>query len=292
VTRNRSPELRRTLGKLAELEEKPTLMVIDNGSSDDSPAMVRSCFPAAGLISLPRNRGPWARNLGVARSATEYVAFSDDDSWWEPGALRTACALLDANPGVGLVAGRTLVGPDAAEDPLNAVLASSPLSREGLPGPRVLGFLGCAAVVRRAAFLEAGGYCGLLGIGGEEELLAADLAAAGHHAVYAPDVIARHYPSPVRDVPARQATERRNQVLTSWLRRPAGHALASTASLAGLARGDLIARRALTGVVRSLPRALARRRRLPPHVEADLLLLETHARQVTRDGGHAIQGRR
>ncbi|MDO0931403.1 hypothetical protein QQY66_06815 [Streptomyces sp. DG2A-72] len=32
---------------------------------------------------------------------TPYVAFSDDDSWWTPGALRQAADLLDVHPRLG-----------------------------------------------------------------------------------------------------------------------------------------------------------------------------------------------
>ena len=64
------------------------------------------------------------------------------------------------------------------------------------------GFLGCAIAARRKAFLIAGGYRRLLGIGGEEEL---DLAARGWASVYAEAVVARHLPSPRRDAVARRA---------------------------------------------------------------------------------------
>jgi hypothetical protein len=48
-----------------------------------------------------------------------------------------------------------------------------------LPGPPVLGFIACGGIVRRAAFLEVGGFNSRLGVGGEEELLAVDLTARG-----------------------------------------------------------------------------------------------------------------
>jgi hypothetical protein len=36
------------------------------------------------------------RTLGVRAATTPYVAFSDDDSWWEPGALQSAADLRNA----------------------------------------------------------------------------------------------------------------------------------------------------------------------------------------------------
>lgn len=209
----------------------------------------------------------------MRRARTPYVAFSDDDSWWAPGALTRAVSLLDSHPQVGLVAGATLVGPEDAPDPLNAVLAASPLARGALPGPRLLGFLGCAAVARREAFLAAGGYSRSLFIGGEEELLACDLAARSWPVVYADDVVAHHWPSPVRDARRRRCQELRNRVLVAWLRRPLPQAAAATASLVRAAAWDAVARRALTEAAVRLPAAVIRRRRLPPAVEADIRLL-------------------
>jgi glycosyltransferase involved in cell wall biosynthesis len=274
ATRNRAAELCRTLGRLTELPERPEIIVADNGSADGTAAAVRDRYPEVTLLRMNRNYGASARNTGAARAATRYVAFSDDDSWWEPGSLRLACELLDAHPRLGLITGRTLVGEGGKDDPLNAMLAASPLPRDGLPGPRVLGFLGCAAVARRAAYLRAGGYSRLLGVGGEEALLAMDLAAAGWAVAYADAVVARHFPSPARDVTARQANEERNRVLVGWLRRPAGRALAATAALAMRAPRDPVARRALARLLPVLPRALPARRRLPAAVEAQLRVLE------------------
>jgi GT2 family glycosyltransferase len=212
------------------------------------------------------------------------VRVRPDDSWWEPGALDRAVRLLDRYPDVGLVAARVLVGPRATADPLNAVLAASPLPAGGLPGPRVLGFLGCAAVARRSAFLAAGGYSELLFIGGEEELLAMDLAAAGHAVCYASGVTARHWPSPARDVPQRRWLLARNAVLISWLRRPVPVAAAATAALARRARHDPSARRALTGTVRMLPAVLRQRRPLPGPAEAQVRLLDQHRRDGMKQG--------
>jgi glycosyltransferase involved in cell wall biosynthesis len=274
ATRNRAAELCRTLTRLAALDEQPDVIVVDNASTDGTADAVRAGLAAADLIRLPVNRGAYARNVGVARAATSYVAFCDDDSWWEPGSLRLAGELLDAHAGLGLVTARTLVGPGRAEDPLNAVLAASPLPGAGLPGPRVLGFLGCAAVVRRRAYLDAGGYHPLLGTGGEEELLALDLAAAGWALAYVDAMTARHFPSANRDTAARRATEQRNRALVAWLRRPAGRAVAATAALARRACRDPAAGRALAGLLAVLPRALPGRRRLPAEVEAQLRVLE------------------
>jgi hypothetical protein len=236
--------------------------------------MVRRLYPDVTAIRLRRKRRASAqRRARLAR--TRYVAFSDDYSWWEATALSRACAVLDACPSAGAVAGRTLVGPDGAEDPLNELLAGSPLPRDGLPGPRVLGFLGFAVVTRREAVLRVGGYRGLLGIGGEEELLALDLAACGWAPVYDETVVARHLPSPHRDIPGRRAAQQRNHVLIAFLRWPLRRAPVGAAALAGrAARHDAVARRALAGLLLRLPLALIGRQPLLPAVAAQVAMLE------------------
>jgi len=260
ATRDRQADLARSLPH----HEAPVILV-DNGSRDGSVAAVTARFPAVDVIALDRNLGAPARNLGVERATTPYVAFADDDSWWAPGALTRAADLFDAHPRLGLVAGRILVGPSEAPDPMCARMAAAPLGTSpDLPGPSVLGFLACGAVVRRAAFLEAGGFDDVVFFFGEEERLALDMAAAGWGLAYVDALTAHHHPSPPRDPAARQALGARNSVLTACLRRPwpvVGRRVVDAARRGPAGRAGLWA------ALPRLPRALAARRPLPPGVE-------------------------
>ncbi|GAB2859772.1 glycosyltransferase [Streptomyces deserti] len=274
ATRNRSAGLAVTLRHLLALPERPEILVADNASTDDTRAMVARDFPKVRVLALPFNRGALARNHGARALRTPYVAFSDDDSWWAPGALSTAVRLFEEHPRLGLIAARTLVGPQEEPDPLNDVLATSPLGpATDLPGTQVLGFLACASVVRRSAYLDAGGFHRLLFFGGEETLLAYDLAARGWGVTHCPDVVAHHHPAPAPRT-GRPVVQRRNELLTAWLRRPLPYALARTRALAAEARHDGQARRALRETLARLPAALRERRPLPPHVERAASLLE------------------
>src|SRR4051794_23802189 len=227
ATRDRRRELLRTLDRLHQLPERPPVIVVDNASSDGSAAAVREHFPAVTLRVLPGNAGAAARNAGVALAATPYVAFSDDDSWWDPGALTRAAAALDADPRLGLIAARTLTGPARVPDPVNELMARSPLRDDGTS--EVLGFLACACVVRKEAFLGVGGFSRLLFFIGEERLLSYDLATAGWARRYLPDVGAGHEPSAIRPAPPpRHPAERRHPPLPPRARRPPGGGLAQT----------------------------------------------------------------
>jgi GT2 family glycosyltransferase len=258
ATRNRRADLMTSLPR----HEAPVVLV-DNGSTDGSPAAIRAAFPAVRVIPLPRNVGAVARNVGAREAGTPYVAFADDDSWWAPGALDRAVRLLDAHPAVGLVAARMLVGPAERLDPLSAELAAAPLGTSpGGAGPDVLGFAACAAIVRRDAFLAVGGFDPVVRFPGEEERVAFDLAEAGWLLSYVDELVVHHHPSPARG-PAgeRQARITRAALLTACMRRPWPEVVALAS--AGMRAGGP-ARDGVLAALPSLPGALRRRRVISP----------------------------
>jgi GT2 family glycosyltransferase len=262
----------RTLKHLQVLPERPPLILVDNGSRDGTVAAVRAEFPQVDVVALPENLGAAARTVGARRATTPYVAFSDDDSWWRPGALTRAVEHFEADPALGLLAARILVGPEGRLDPVCEVMAASPLPATRT-GPSVLGFVTCGSVVRRSAFLSVGGFSPVIFFFGEETVLAQDLAALGWNRAYAADVVALHHPeaSPAKN--GRRQLEIRNRLLSAWLRRPLPVVLRMTTDTLRLA-GDPDRRAALREVARRLPAALRDRRALPAGVEAQVRLLE------------------
>jgi len=275
ITRNHCASLFATLRELRALPERPTLVVVDNASDDGTPHMVRCEFPDVDLVSLEENRGAAARNFGVMRTARPFVAFASDDSSWAPGALSEAENVFAAYPRLALIAARVLVGPSRRLDPACRQMQESPLSSEAdLPGPRVLGFLSCGAIVRRDAFLQIGGFSERFGVGGEEWLVAIDLAARGHALAYIDSIVAFHDPQLGADRAGRQARLIRNALWSAWLRRRSMSAVRETARTTLQAARDIDARRGLVEALRGLPWALRERRPVPAHVEADLHALE------------------
>ncbi len=271
LTHSRCTEAARGLERLLALPERPGIVVVDSGSTDDTARVLRGRFPEVEVVSLGRNIGAAARNVGVERVRTPYVALCDDDTWWAPGALTRAADLLDAHPRLAVVTGRVLVGAEEREDPTCTRMAASPIpASPGVPGRAVLGFLAGAAVIRRAAFLSVGGFEARFFLGGEEALVALDLTAAGWAIAYCGDVVAHHYPSPLRDARSRRRLLIRNGLWLAWLRRPARSALRETLRAARLALGEPAAALGLLQAVAGLPWALRNRRVIPPHVEAAL----------------------
>jgi GT2 family glycosyltransferase len=280
ATHNRAAELATVTARLLDSTACP-IIVVDNASQDDSvPIMRRLAARSAQrlrLIELDSNRGAVGRNVGVAACRTPYVAFCDDDSWWTPDAPAIGAELFDRHHSVGLLAGSTIVWPERREDPFTTELANSALGRRpDLPGPSILGFMTCSAMVRKQAFEAAGGFSDILHFRGEEQLLALDLAASGWELCYCPDLVAIHQPSAKRaTTTAQDARMLRNAVLTTWMRRPMRHCLRATGTLmrAALRDGEH-ARNAAEAIIR-LPAAVRRRHSLPPKVEEALALLES-----------------
>jgi GT2 family glycosyltransferase len=269
ATRNRGPELLGTLSRLLALSEQPRIVVVDNGSTDGTAELVRAHHPEVEVAGLRRNLGAAARTVGARLVDCPYVAFSDDDSWWAPGALGRAVELLDRHPRLAVLAARVLIGPDQRLDPVCQEMADSPLPpAEDLPGPPVLGFIACGAVVRRDAFLEVGGFDARLGVGGEEELLSLDLATRGWGLAYVDEVVAHHHPSPVRDPSGRRRRQIRNALWSAWLRRPIGGAARRTAHLAALAIQQPGAWPGVLLAMGGLPWVLRERRPVPRDLEA------------------------
>lgn len=270
LTYNRRDWLRTTLRRLAALPEHPPLAVVDNGSSDGTADMVRDEFPQATLLRLPTNIGAAARNVGVDWARTPYVAFCDDDTWWQPGALAVAADTLDRHPEVASLTAQLMVvreGRAPEADPISQIMADSPIPSTGLPGKAILGLLAGATVFRARAYRQAGGYHPRLFIGGDETLLALDLAAQGWHLVYCPALIAYHQPCPVRAHRLRRRLLARNAIWSAWLRLPVAAALReSVRALPALLReGGIVG---CLDTARGMPWILRERSVIPPQVQA------------------------
>ena len=98
------------------------LIVVDDGSTDKSAAIVRHYErELPGKVQLLahsdcRNHGISAsRNLGLAEARGSYIGFLDADDVWLPEKLSEQVAILDADPTLGMVYGRTLIWHSWAE---------------------------------------------------------------------------------------------------------------------------------------------------------------------------------
>jgi GT2 family glycosyltransferase len=273
------------------LPEVARIVVVDNASEDDTRERLRACHPDILVVALPDNFGAAARNVGVRLAATDYVALCDDDTWWEPGCLARACALLDAYPRVAVVSARVVVEPFGRIDPTSIRMAGSPLDSSGLPGRALLGFLAGACVFRREAFLQAGGFEPRLFLGGEEALVALDLASRGWRMIYAEELLVHHQPSVQRNVRERRHLLARNAIYVAVLRLSPTLATLEIVRALRRAMGEGTVWPVLREVAAARRWLLAERRVVPSAVEALLQTVRSYERSRPFLPSQAVQSR-
>jgi N-acetylglucosaminyl-diphospho-decaprenol L-rhamnosyltransferase len=198
---NGSQVIGRALRSLREQSRPLDVVVVDNGSSDDSAALLRKEFPEVTVLELARNLGfgP-ALNHAVREHRADPLIFLNSDVECEP---RFVEALLDTSaegvqsvagvllqeraPGLidsaGVVADRTLMGFDYLHGEPRAAAAAAPAP---------LGPTGGAGLYDRGAFEAVGGFDERIFLYYEDLDLALRMAASGARCRLAPGAAALH----------------------------------------------------------------------------------------------------
>lgn len=101
--------LRDCLNSLLEGSVVPAIIVVDNGSADESTAMVKDEFPMVKLIALPENRGfSAAVNIGIRAAGTEYVFLLNNDTVVLKDTIEELEAAMERHPNAFSVAAKML----------------------------------------------------------------------------------------------------------------------------------------------------------------------------------------
>lgn len=80
------------------------IIVVDDGSTDDTPAVLQNRYGEKITCIRTKNCGlPAARNTGIKAARGQYIAFLDDDDAWLPEKLELQAALMQNSPSPGLV---------------------------------------------------------------------------------------------------------------------------------------------------------------------------------------------
>lgn len=160
-TCNRAALLPPTLeAALAQEGGDQEVIVVDDGSTDDTPAVLARYGDRLRVLRQP-NRGPGAaRNLGLTQARGDYVAFLDSDDLWFPWTLRVFREGLLAWRSPAVLCGRLLAFRDPAE--LRQVTAG-PTEATGFPdyfaSSRHGYFVGSGmAVFKRQELRRVGGF--------------------------------------------------------------------------------------------------------------------------------------
>lgn len=160
------------IGFLADLDWPSDLLeivVVENGSGDDSAERIRSSAPHVTLIESPSNDGfAGGCNKGVAASHGEFVAFLNNDARPDASWIRAAAGRFAESPRIGAVASKVLDWDGSLVDYIGSAMTwygmgYKPFTAEPIPssadvGRDVLFGTGSAMFVRRSVYDEVGGF--------------------------------------------------------------------------------------------------------------------------------------
>lgn len=181
------------------------LVVVDNASTDDTPAVIERFRGRFGgrLRSVPESRQGlvFARRRAVAATEAPWIAFIDDDCRPERDWVASLLAFLDGHPDAGAVGGRVVLeweqAPSEGLLAYEEAFAAQDLGRRAVAVSRLVG---AGLAVHRSRLLATGwaetpllvGRSGSsLGAGDDTEMVVR-LRADGHPAWYCPDLELRH----------------------------------------------------------------------------------------------------
>ena len=202
---NGKHHLASSLGSLTKLDypgAKLELILCDNGSTDGSADYVKSTFPEVKLIILDRNYGFAEGNDRAAREAGgEWVGFLNNDMWVEPSWLEDMLSVLEERPEAACLASRIVNWDGTALDfvggGLNFMGQAFQVDQGKRESPhdrcrRLLFACGGAMLIRRALFLDIGGFDPDYFAFFEDVDLGWRLNVLGHDVWYTPRATAFH----------------------------------------------------------------------------------------------------
>jgi len=216
-THNRAGELRHAIEAL--LRQTPSagayeVIVVANNCTDGTTDLLASIDDAR-LKGIPENRQglSYARNTGIAASAGDYVAFTDDDVEVAPDWVATLLHAFEAHPDVDGIGGRVLPSwRDACPGWLTRAhwaplaLQDHGDTRRVFDAATPIGLIGANVAFRRGVFARVGTFAAAVqrvrdGIGStEDHEFLLRLYAAGGRMLYLPKLVARARVQPDRCV--------------------------------------------------------------------------------------------
>lgn len=138
---------------LGQTHRPAEVIVVDDGSTDASAAIAARHAPRVLCLRRPHAGPAAARNAGVERARSPWIAFLDADDWWEPWALERLAGAALGDPAPDLVSARSrLVWADPEAERVDRLRFGTAVEAVGaIP---LMGNL----LVRRPVFERLGGF--------------------------------------------------------------------------------------------------------------------------------------
>jgi len=201
-TRNRSSSLRRCLEYIKCLESPGDweLVVVNNGSSDDTAELLKSFREEVPfrvvMVEEPKSGLGRARNAGIAATTGEILAFTDDDCYVSPDFLKQIVEVFK-NDKVGYMGGRVLLY-DAGDSPETIRTETEIRLIEPHSFIRAGELHGANMAVRKSLVAKIGAFDPQFGAGaqfpsGEDVDFQARASASGATGIYHPGPLVWHH---------------------------------------------------------------------------------------------------
>lgn len=159
TTYNRAQLLQRAIESAQKAGSDLEVIVVDDCSTDDTPEV---CAKLSGIryVRLSSNRGlAHGRNVGIAESSSEFIAFLDDDDLRLPGSLDAQVRVLTADAKTAFCYGQALIADARRQLPTGEIYPITCLQGDifwdllqdnFIPMPSVL--------ARKSSLLQLGGF--------------------------------------------------------------------------------------------------------------------------------------
>ena len=153
-----------------QLAEPFEVLLVDNGSTDDSLALTRAGYPSVRVIEAGRNLGfAGGNNLGIRAARGRHIVLLNNDTRVRPGWLRALVDAAEANPTAGAIGAKLLFldPPDTIQNAGSLLLSDGSGADRGFREPdrgqydkpeEVFGACGASVLYRREMLEDVGSF--------------------------------------------------------------------------------------------------------------------------------------